>query len=126
MPNVTDLVEPWPSLDEVRREFDIELASLERRAATPDTKAGLLVGVAGVLVSLGARVAGVVTPQELRDAYVREPPEVTRRVVLDTRITLYTADERQLQDKLRHLSLALVTLLIAVTVNFVGSIVDMS
>lgn len=145
--------EPWPSLHVVRHELDVEAASLERRSAGLDTKAGLLLAVSGVLVGLGAtdpnqfdiagqvlaavaggcaiwaflpRVAGAIGPRPLRDGYLSESPEQTRLVVLNTRIALHEADEQSLHEKLFRIKLALTALALSGVLVIAGSIVEAS
>lgn len=140
-------------MEVVRGELDIENASYERRSTSLDTKAGLLLGVAGVLIGLAAqvpgylevaaqlaaalgggaavwsfwpRVAGAIGPRQLRDRYLTQSADVTRLVVLNTRIALHEADEQQLHRKLARVKLSLGGLAVAGLLVIVGTIVTVA
>lgn len=140
-----------PSLDVVRSELDREQESHERRAGQVDTKAGLILAASGIVVALPAdepallsvlaqvaaavagglavfaflpRVAGTLSPLELRKRYVHRPEQVTKLVVLDTRLIVHADDERQLKTKADRLKLAVTSLGLAVALALAGSILD--
>jgi hypothetical protein len=142
-----------PSIGLVEAELDREERSYRIRANGIDTKAGLILTAAGVLVVLvGTRpgVAGLVgqivalaagvvgggalyprvdkgiSPQELRDRYLSVEASITRMVLLNTRIDLHTQEERRLITKARRLQLASVLLLLSVLAIVVGAIVNVS
>ena len=107
-------VSAWPSLSILAEEARAEIAAQERRAEALDSKAGVLLGFAGVLVGLtvdklhgvlghiATAVAGVaavlaaaaVVPRSyptlslrrLRERYLMAEEEFTRQRLLDTRI----------------------------------------
>lgn len=139
-----------PSIDVIRSELDREQESYERRASSVDTKAGLILAAAGVVVSFRAtqptlpgicaqvvagvagglavlaflpRVAGTLSPMALRNAYVHRPEETTKLVILDTRLTIHADDERQLKRKASYLRAAVCVLGIAVMLAVLGSAV---
>lgn len=150
MANTSD--EPLlPSLDVVRAELDREQESHERRAAQVDTKAGLILAAAGVVVAFRAtqptllgvlaqvaaavagglaiwaflpRVAGTLSPLTLRNSYIHRPERVTKLVVLDTRLTIHADDEQQLKSKAKRLKWSVLSLGAAVFLALVGSIVS--
>jgi hypothetical protein len=140
-----------PSLAVVRAELDLEQGSNERRSAGLDAKAGLLLAAAGVLVGLNStrnpwinvavhalaavaaavavssmwpRLAGTVSPLELRRSYIHLPEAHTQLVVLDTRLALHEADESRLKRRARLFKLAAVLLASAMFAALVGSIVE--
>jgi hypothetical protein len=140
-----------PSLAVVRAELDLEQGSKKRRSASLDSKAGLLLAAAGVLVGLNAtvnpwldvvvhglaalaaavavssmwpRLAGTVSPLQLRRHYVHLPEAHTRLVVLDTRLALHQADEDRLRRRARLFKLAAVLLASAMFAALAGSIVE--
>ncbi len=140
-----------PSLDVVRSELDREQESHERRAAQVDTKAGVILAAAGVVVAfrstqptlLGVlaqvaaalagglaiwaflpRVAGTLSPLTLRNSYIHRPERVTKLVVLDTRLTIHADDEQQLKSKAKRLKWAVLSLGAAVALALSGSIVS--
>ncbi len=140
-----------PSLDFVRAELDREQDSHERRAAQVDTKAGLILAAAGVVVAFRAaqptllgvlaqvaaaaagglailaflpRVAGTVSPLTLRNKYIQRPEQVTKLVVLDTRLTVHADDEEQLKIKAGRLKRAVISLGVAVALALLGSILS--
>lgn len=115
-----------PSLDAVRAELDALLAEQERRGAAFDSRAGLILGFGAVLISLSPndptlllligqalaaiaaglavwslrpRVAGAISPRQLRDRYLTRELDETKLAVLDTRIDLYERDEARLETK---------------------------
>lgn len=140
-----------PSFDVVRGELDREQASHERRAGQVDTKAGLILAAAGVIVTLRSadpvllevlaqvaaalagglavfaflpRVAGTLSPLELRRRYAHQPEDVTKLVVLDTRLIIHADDEQQLKAKAARLKLAIISLGVAVALALAGSILS--
>lgn len=140
-----------PSLDFVRAELDREQDSHERRASQVDTKAGLILAAAGVVVAFRAaqptllgvlaqvaaavagglailaflpRVAGTVSPLALRKRYIHQPEHVTKLVVLDTRLSVHADDEQQLKTKAKQLRRAVLALGMAVALAVLGSILS--
>lgn len=136
-----------PSLDFVRAELDREQESHERRAAQVDTKAGLILAAAGVVVfrapqptlfgvlaqaaaavagvlailAFLPRVAGTVSPTALRSKYIQQPEQVTKLVVLDTRLAIHADDEKQLRVKAKRMKQAVISLGVAVALALIGS-----
>lgn len=135
----------------MRSELDREQESYERRAGQVDTKAGLILAAAGVIVTLRSadpvllevlaqvaaavagglaifaflpRVAGTLSPLELRRRYVHQPENITKLVVLDTRLTIHADDEQQLKTKAKRLKLAIISLGVAVAFALSGSILN--
>jgi len=120
-----------PSLEIVRHELDLEVASQERRGSGLDTKAGLVLVAAGVFVGIvpsrdltalevaaqllallaggGAlwaafpRISASIEPRGLRDRYLTADPDHSKRRILDTRIHLFERDERRLRQKLQRM-----------------------
>lgn len=142
---------PLPSFDLVRAELDREQESHERRAGQVDTKAGLILAAASVIVSVRSatpsllgllaqtaaatagglaiwaffpRVAGTVSPLRLRSAYIHQPVEVTKLVVLDTRLSVHADDEQQLITKANRLRWAVAALGLAVVLALGGAILN--
>lgn len=131
-----------PSLGIVRRELDLEVASQERRGSSLDSKAGLVLVAAGVLVGVvpsreltalevtaqllalfaggGAlwaafpRVSASIEPRRLRDRYIAVDPERANLRILDTRIHLFERDEGRLRQKLQGIRFAALALFAAV------------
>jgi hypothetical protein len=124
-----------------------ELESQERRGDGIDTKAGLVLGFAGVLASIqlhGASDARLIalsldgltatlavlglrsrpfpglSPRRVRDYAPWTADQATLKV-LDTRIEIYETTQRKLGRKVRFLSGASVTLLAAVIAAVVAS-----
>jgi hypothetical protein len=138
-----------PSLSLLSQQVSEELAAQERRADGLDTKAGILLGFAGVVVgvtvdklhgiiatvgtSLAALAALVAvlafTPRlfptlalrQLRDSYLTRDEDFTRLRLLDTQIAMYQRTERLLTWKGRLVTLAAVVLGVAVLLIVVGS-----
>lgn len=140
-----------PSFDVIESALTREEDSYRARAASIDTKAGILLSGAGVLVALvGARpsVAGLlaqgvaigagavavgalwprvdkgIRPGNLRDRYLTQQAALTRLVLLNTRIDLHAKDEEHLVQKARRLRLAALLLLAAAAVVVVGGMVE--
>lgn len=140
-----------PSLEVVRAELDREQESHERRAAGVDTKAGLILAAAGVVVGLQAmqatlfgilaqvaaavagglavlaflpRVAGTLSPLSLRNAYLHRPEDLTKLVALDTRLVIHADDEQQLKKKAEWLRRAVYGLGLAIVLAVLGSILS--
>lgn len=138
----------YPSLMLVRDELDLLIAEQERRGASLDTKAGLLIGFGGVLVgvaprdtggwqligqivvllSIGVglyaifpRISGGLSPRALRDRYLMADPATTRLSVLDTRIWMFEEDENRLRRKLLRMRIAVWTLVAGVVLLVLGS-----
>jgi hypothetical protein len=143
---------PYPSMSVVRAELDIELSLLERRSASVDTKAGLVLGFAGVLVGLTKdtsswitvggqilavlaavvairaflpRYGGAVNPLALRRKYLTTDEAVTKLLILDTRLVIKEQDEDALKTKARRLRAAVVILLLAIAVIVASSVVHL-
>jgi hypothetical protein len=140
-----------PSLSLLSDEVASELTAQERRGDALDTKAGVLLGFAGVLVGLtvghlhgfvahsGAVLAGVaallaavafvprsyptLALRRLRETYLTADAEFTRRRVMDTRIAMYERTQGLLAVKARLVTAAAATLCVAVIVTVIGSIV---
>jgi hypothetical protein len=129
----------------------MKVAEQESRAASFDTKAGLLLGLGGILIGLsphhlelfrllgrlaaavgaGAavwsmlpRISAGVVPRELRNKYLSAEPDFTKLRLLDTRILLYERDEKRLTSKVHRMRVAVLFLALAVALLLVGSIVD--
>jgi hypothetical protein len=140
-----------PSLSLLSDEVASELTAQERRGDALDTKAGVLLGFAGVLVGLtvgrlhgfvthfGTVLAGVaallsavafvprsyptLALRRLRETYLTADAEFTRRRVMDTRIAMYERTQGLLAVKARLVTAAAATLCVAVIVTVIGSIV---
>jgi hypothetical protein len=134
-----------PSLDLLSDEVAAELAAQERRSDALDSKAGVLLGFAGVLVGLtvaslhgawatigagfaaaAAVCAGVaVVPRpyptlevrRLRETYLTAEEDFTRRRLLDTRIVMYEETQTLLKIKAWLVTAASGTLGIAVVLT---------
>ncbi|KAA9149137.1 hypothetical protein FPZ12_043840 [Amycolatopsis acidicola] len=144
--------EQYPSMPVVRAELDIELGLLERRATAVDTKAGLVLGFAGVLVGLTKdgltwitaagqvlavvaavlaisaflpRYGGAVNPMTLRRKYLTTDRATTELSVLDTRLALKEKDEVALRVKARRVRTAVVILVLAIAVIVANSVVHL-
>lgn len=142
--------DPYPSMSVVRAELDVELGLLERRSAAVDTKAGLVLGFAGVLVGLTKdvqswitvagqvlavvaavlaitaflpRYGGAVNPMTLRQKYLTTDKAVTELSVLDTRLIIKERDEAALRVKARRVRMAVVILVLAIAVIVANSVV---
>jgi hypothetical protein len=140
-----------PSIALVEDELDREEVSYRNRANGIDTKAGLILSAAGVLVALvGSRpsVAGLIAqitalaagvvggaaiyprvdkginPRELRDRYLGVDASITRMVLLNTRIDLHTKDEQRLVTKARRLKLASGLLLLSALAIVIGATIN--
>jgi hypothetical protein len=140
MASVRDTATPLASIDLVFDELNRSQDSLERRSASLDTKAGLILAAAavlitrpttstttlGLLVQVGGaiagafaagallpRVSGALSPLMLRKQYVHLPDPDTKLVILDTRIMLYGKNEKRLHAKLRRFWIAVVVLFAA-------------
>ncbi|MFI7591112.1 hypothetical protein [Micromonospora sp. NPDC049359] len=132
----------FESLDIVRAELDVERTAQEKRAETVDSRAGQVLGFAGVLAGLalnsksgwalpGAVVAAAaatlvasilrprmqagIYPRGLYLGYINKKPDCTKRVVLDTRIADYESNKDQLDIKLNRLDWAVRLLVLAIT-----------
>jgi hypothetical protein len=140
-----------PSLPVLNEEAAAEIAAQERRADALDSKGGVLLGFAGVLVGLSidklqgalgqvaTGVAGVtamvaaaaIVPRayptlslrRLRDRYLTSEEEFTRLRVLDTRIAMYDRTQQTLAVKALLVRLAALGLAAAVVLTVVASIV---
>lgn len=140
-----------PSLELLSTETSAGLAEQERRGANLDTKAGVLLGFAGVLVGLsvanlhgwpahaGAAVGalaavlagGATLPRsfptldlrELRDRYLTAEEDVTRLTLLDTRIAMFAETRAVLKRKAQLVTAATLSLGVAVIVTVVAGMV---
>lgn len=141
-----------PSLSVVEQALTVEESFYRFRANGLDSKAGLTLGAAGVLVALiglhpgvlglvsqilalasGAAAVRVLFPRvdktvgvgELRDRYLGGDPVRTRLIVLNTRIDLHDRDERQLLAKLRYFRAAAGLLLMSSAALVIRAIVEL-
>jgi hypothetical protein len=140
-----------PSLHLVEGALTREEDSYRLRAAGIDTKAGILLSAAGVLIALVGNRPGIagligqafavgaagtgawalfprvdksIGPRQLRDRYLTQDPSITRMVLLNTRIDLHAHDEQQLLAKARRLRITAFLLLTASITVFVGAMVE--
>jgi hypothetical protein len=139
-----------PSLDLLDSESIRQLEVQERRSDSLDSKAGVVLGFAGVLVPLSianlhSNVAHVGTGfaalaallasvgffprnspalnlRHLRDTYLTAEEGFTRLRVLDTRIAMYERTNRRLQVKATAVSSSMAALAVAVIVTVVAGI----
>jgi hypothetical protein len=139
---VTDLHLPEPSsLDVVRTELDLERAIQDRRSESADSRAGIVLGFAGVVagVALGSKsllaipgliAAGVaailaarvvwpqpqstIDPRVLRLTYLAAPSSATALSVLDTRLKDYEFNQDQIKLKIKRLKTAIAALTVSV------------
>lgn len=145
--------DPYPSLQIVEAEVGRAELSSQQRTQSLDSKAGLILGAAGVIVALAAghesvprtvgqafavgagiaaglaflpRTGGVINPRALQDRYLDKPELMTRLTLLATRLDLYQADEDALRRKFRRLRVAVGLLLAAAVAVLFGSILDVS
>lgn len=147
----------WPmpgqsSLDLLSEEAAAALAAHERRYDALDTKAGVLLGFSGVIVTLAAAnlhgifadfgsacaglaaiVAGAAfVPRrfpalallKLRDTYLMAEEDFTRLKLLDTRIAMYRQVQQGLKWKARLVTVAALALGLAVLLIVIASTVD--
>lgn len=139
-----------PSLDVVEAALAREEDSYRQRAQSIDTRLGLLLGAAGILVAfvgnrpgiagligqvvavcagavavhgLWPRVDKGIAPRKLRDRYLAADPILTRMRLLNTRLELHEKDEAGLLTKAIRLRVAALLLLFAAAAIVVGSIV---
>lgn len=138
-----------PSLRLLGEETAAELAAHERRVDALDSKAGVLLGFSGVIVALSAvnldgllgvaamAVAGLAAilsgaafvPRRfptlellaLRKSYLGAEEDFTRLRLMDTRIAMYRQVQERLKWKARLVTLAALTLGLAVVLIVVGS-----
>jgi hypothetical protein len=142
--------EQVPSLGLVEAVLTREEDSYRFRAQSMDTRLGLLLSAAGVVVALvgsnpgvaglvgqvlalvagGAAVRGLwprvdksIAPRSLRDRYLTADTTLTRMRLLSTRLDLHAADERRLFAKARSLRATALLLLAAAATVVGGSIV---
>jgi hypothetical protein len=141
-----------PSLSLLSQQVAGELAAQERRADALDTKAGILLGFAGVVVGVTidklqgalaivgtclaalAALAAVLAfvprsfptfaLRRMRDSYLTVDEDITRLRLLDTQIAMYQRTERLLGTKARLVTAATVVLAVAVVIIVVGSILS--
>ena len=140
-----------PSLHLVEAALTRAEHSYRQRAASIDTKAGILLSAAGVVIALvgnrpgiagligqvfaaGAAGAGVLAlsprvdksigPRQLRDRYLTQHESITRMILFNTRIDLHAKDEEKLIAKARRLRITAVLLLIASVCVLTGAMVE--
>jgi hypothetical protein len=141
-----------PSLDLLSQVVTAELEAHERRYDALDTKAGVLLGFAGVVVALTAGnlhggwahtgtafaglaallAGGAFTPRRfpavalltLRDRYLTAEEDFTRLRLLDTRIAMYRQITRGLWRKAMLVTASALTLGVAVVLTVVASTVS--
>lgn len=140
-----------PSIELIEATLDREEESYRFRAGGIDTKAGLILGAAGVLVALvgthpsvagligqllavGSGAAAVsamwpkidkaIGPERLRDKYLAVDASVTRMVVLNSRIDLHAKDEHRLILKANRIRASGVLLLASAVAIVIGGIVE--
>ena len=134
----------------VRRELDAQ----ERRADAADTRAGLVLGFAGVIASVGlgdvwpplavagrlvAGVAALVSlsalappigweldAEQLRRRYLAADPTRTRIALLDTEAAVTAFLAHRLRNKLARLRLAAAFLMVAVALTTTGVTVEVT
>lgn len=139
---------PFLSIDVIRAELDIEDAALTKTSEMADTRAGIVLGftaalaalaaatpsvlvlpgtVAAVLSALAAtsvlqpRRIAVIDPDMLRTRYAAAPEHVTKKVVLDTRLSGHAKDRAQVKLKTSRLRLSLTLLGVAVILTLLAS-----
>lgn len=127
-----------PSLSVIEDALQREDSTWRDRANSIDTKAGVILSAAGVIVAIvgttssvaaligeilaiatGAaavralwpRVDKAIGPQELRDRYLTSDPIRTRLILLNTRIQLHQKNEKSLLAKAARLRVAALLLL---------------
>lgn len=141
---------PLPSFDLVRSELDIQQADVARRASSIDSKAGVILGAAGIVVALkpyspsvlnvagtaaaaiaaglavwsfAPRPTGAIMPTSVRNRYIHRPATETRLVLLDSRLAVYEEQERLLRTKWTRLRLAMLGLALSAVLTTLGSII---
>jgi len=142
--------EQVPPLDVIESVVEREDASYRDRANSLDTKAGVILSAAGVVVALLGTTASVaamisqalaiasgiiaawviapridktIAPRDLSDRFLAAPALRTRLVVLNSRILLHAEDEARLVAKARRLRSASVLLLGSAAIILMGAIV---
>lgn len=140
-----------PSLSIIEDALQREDDSYRNRANSLDTKAGVILSAAGLIVvlvgihssvagvigqlaAIGTGIASVLTflprvdkaigPRNLRDRYIQSDETTTRLFVLNTRIELHERNEQRLFDKAKRLKVAAWLLLGSATAIAIGSIVN--
>jgi uncharacterized membrane protein YhaH (DUF805 family) len=141
-----------PSLSLISQQVREDMAAQERRGDGLDTKAGIVLGFAGVVVGVTIdKLEGAITTvgtaltalaallavvafvprsfpslavRRLRDSYLTTDEDVTRLRLLDTQIAMYQRTERLLTLKGRLVTLAAVVLGVAVLLIVVGSTLE--
>lgn len=118
------------SLDVIRSEIDIRREELASRGDAFDSRVGLIIGSAGILIGLTVddptllqvlaqavavaaalisgwalvpRVGSGISPRRLYTKYASKTPSETRKALLETRVWLYEQDEKRLNYKARRL-----------------------
>ena len=130
----------------ISREVDAKIAEQERAAASFDSKAGVLLGLAGVIigftpdigpVGLAARLSAALAagfaiaamlprvsaglnPRRLRDRYLNLDLQESRLELLDTKIWLYEQDQGRIRSKVRRLGWTVGTLAVALLLLLAG------
>jgi hypothetical protein len=138
-----------PSLSLLSQQVREELGAQERRGDGLDTKAGIVLGFAGIVVgvtidklegpiaTVGTGLAAVaallavvafvprsfpsLAVRPLRDSYLTTDEDFTRLRLLDTQIAMYQRTERLLTLKARLVTVAAAVLGVAVVLIVVGS-----
>jgi hypothetical protein len=137
-----------PSLELVAEEVEAQLTTQLRHFEGLDTKAGIVLGFAGVLVALSGKAEGllptvgfglavlaalfsvsaflprgfpVLDVTQLREEYLTAEREFTTLYLLDTRVEMWRQAAEILRSKAFRLKLALVSLAVAV-IAFTASI----
>jgi hypothetical protein len=143
------LVPAPPSLELLADVVSAELDAQERRGDAIDSKAGVILGFAGVLVGLTAshvhnavgqagfasaaasavlavgtfmpRPFPALDPYQLRMRYLTEAPETTKQRLMDTRVSLYRQIEGVLRWKVRLVTAAVVMLASSIVLTGLGA-----
>lgn len=140
-----------PSLAVVEENLQREDESYRDKANSLDTKSGVILSAAGVIVALvgiSASVAGLIAqivafgsgvaavlallprtdktigPRNLRDRYLQMDEISTRISILNTRIPLHERNENRLVEKAQRLKVAACLLLASAATIAIGGIVD--
>jgi hypothetical protein len=141
-----------PSLGLIEAALQHEDDSYRERANSVDTKAGVIVSAAAVIVALVGTKAGVaavigqgvavmsgvaavlalmprvdkaIGPRQLRDRYLMADPLTTRLFLLNTRLVLHANNEQRMFVKFRRLKVAAVLLLGSAMAIVIGGIVNL-
>jgi hypothetical protein len=145
--------DPGAALEVVRAELDRAQASCEARSTGVDTKAGLLLAAAGVLIGFQANKATVVNgtaaivaavagglaiwalhprrgqavnPRVLYEAYLNQPSLDLRQEMIKGRLVVWEQDEAALSAKARRLFLSAIFLGLSGLLFLAGSILSLA